>query len=64
MSYLDSHDKDIKALKEELLRICWFMRGGIGYSEAMELSAQDRAIIGDIVKSNLELAKESKMPFW
>lgn len=64
MSYLDSHDKDIKALKEELLRICWFMRGGIGYSEAMELSPQDRAIIGDIVKSNLELAKESKMPFW
>jgi hypothetical protein len=64
VSYLDSHDKDIKALKEELLRICWFMRGGIGYSEAMELSAQDRAIIGDIVKSNLELAKESKMPFW
>lgn len=64
MTYIESHDKDIKALKEELLRICWFMRGGIAYSEALELCPQDRAIIGEIVKSNLELAKESKMPFW
>jgi hypothetical protein len=64
VSYIESHDKEIKALKEELLRMCWFMRGGIGLHEALELAPMDRQIIGDIVKSNLELAKESKMPFW
>jgi len=40
------------------------MRGGITYSEAALLSNQERNIIGEIIKSNLEVAKESRMPFW
>jgi hypothetical protein len=40
------------------------MRGGITYSEALELTQSDREIIANIIKSNLEIAKESRMPFW
>jgi len=40
------------------------MRGSISYSEAMMLSASERYIIADIIKENLETARESKMPFW
>jgi hypothetical protein len=40
------------------------MRGGISYQEVLELGPQERELIAKIVKSNLDLAKESKMPFW
>jgi hypothetical protein len=40
------------------------MRGGVTYNEAMALSFQEREIISSIIKENLEVAKESKMPFW
>jgi len=40
------------------------MRGGITYSEAMLLGFEDRKIISEIVKDNLETAKKSGMPFF
>jgi hypothetical protein len=40
------------------------MRGGISYNDAMLLSVEDRKIIGEIVKENLETAKKSGMPFF
>ena len=64
MAFLDGHDKEVKVIKEELLRICWFMRGGISYQAALELAINERQIISEIIKSNLEVAKESRMPFW
>lgn len=61
---IDSYDREIKALKEEIFRMCWYMRGGITFAEALELTQSDREIIANIIKSNLEIAKESRMPFW
>ena len=40
------------------------MRGGITYNEAMHLSHQEREIISEIVKSNMETTKESGLPFF
>jgi len=40
------------------------MRGGLNYNDAMLLSVEDRRIINDIVKDNLETAKKSGMPFF
>jgi hypothetical protein len=40
------------------------MRGGITYSEAMLLSTEDRKIINNIIKDNLETSKKSGMPFF
>jgi hypothetical protein len=40
------------------------MRGGISYSDAMLLSAEDRKIINEIIKDTLETAKKSGMPFF
>jgi len=54
----------VGAIKEELLRICWYMRGGISYNEAMFLDQEERKIIGRIIEGNLEVAKTSRMPFF
>jgi hypothetical protein len=40
------------------------MRGGLTYEEAYTLGQQERDIISDIIKDNLETTKKSKMPFF
>jgi ABC-type uncharacterized transport system fused permease/ATPase subunit len=64
IAFLEGHDQEVKAIKDDLLRMCWFMRGGLSYHDSLELTTSERQIIADIIKSNLEVAKESKMPFW
>ncbi len=61
---IDDYDKDSKALKNNILKICWHMRGGITFSEAMDLSFQDREIISTIIQDNLKTTKETGLPFF
>mgnify|MGYP000668011544 CR=1 FL=1 len=58
------YESDTKAVKDELMRICWFMRGSISYSESLMLDVDEREIIGKLIKDNLETTKESGMPFF
>ena len=53
-----------KAIKLDLLKICWYMRGGLTYSEATSLSPDERQIIGKIVKENIETTKKTGQPFF
>ena len=64
IAYFDRLEAQSKAMKEEVLRLCWYMRGGLDYNDAMLLSLDERKLIGKIVKDNLETAKKSGMPFW
>ncbi len=64
ISYFDQLENESKALKEEVLKLCWFMRGSLSYDEGMMLSYSDRNSISKLVKENLETAKKSGMPFF
>jgi len=57
-------DKESKALKDDLFKMCWYMRGGITIDDAFVLSQEDREIIGKIIKENLETTKKSGLPFF
>jgi hypothetical protein len=57
-------ERETKAIKEELFRICWFMRGGVTITEAYELDQSDREVIGKIIENNLETTKETGIPFF
>lgn len=61
---INDYDRESKALREEILRICWHMRGGLTYDEGFMLSQQERDIIGNIIKDNMETTKKSGMPFF
>jgi len=61
---IEEYDKDIKAIKEELFRICWYMRGGVTASEAYLLSREDREIIAKLIEDNLEMTKKTQLPFF
>ena len=64
VTYFNRLENQSKALKEEALRLAWYMRGSVSYDEAMLLTDTDRAIISKIVKDNLETSKKSGMPFF
>jgi len=40
------------------------MRGGVTIEEAYMLSHEDKQLIGDIIKDNLETTKKSGLPFF
>jgi hypothetical protein len=61
---LDSYDKESKAFREEALRMCWYMRGGLSYEDAMFLTQQERDIIGKIIKDNMDTTQKSGLPFF
>ena len=42
----------------------WYMRGGVTYNEVMQMSADERSVINEIIKENLEITKKSKLPFF
>ena len=61
---LKDMENNAKDLKHELLKVCWYMRGGVSYSEAHMMSPTEREIVAEIIKDNLETTKKSKMPFY
>ena len=42
----------------------WYMRGGVTYSEIVNMSQPEREYIGSLIKDNLETAKKTGQPFW
>jgi hypothetical protein len=57
-------EKECGTIRDEALKMCWYMRGGLTYVEAMNLSHGEREIIGRLIKENLETTKKSGMPFF
>lgn len=57
-------EKEADTVRNDCLKICWYMRGGLTYTEAMNLSPKERDIVGRIVKDNLETTKKSGLPFF
>lgn len=58
-AYLNNLDAQSKKLKKQIYEICWAMRGGITADQAWELSPEDREIILEIMKQNVERTNES-----
>ena len=57
-------DNTQKEIKHDPLKICWYMRGGVTYDEANSMSPEEREIIGNLVKDNLETTKKTGQPFF
>ena len=57
-------DKETNDIRQEALKMTWYMRGGLSYDHAMQLSVQERKLINEIIKDNLETTKKSGLPFF
>jgi hypothetical protein len=61
---LEKMDKESIGIKEEVIRITWWMRGGINLEQSWNLSLTDRKIIGEMIKENLEASKKTGTPIF
>jgi hypothetical protein len=64
VAYLKDFDNETKNLKLELMKICWFMRGGMSWQEALSLSPDERTIVSQLVKDNMDTTKKTGQPFF
>jgi hypothetical protein len=44
--------------------MAWYMRGGASYEDILNMSSFERTAINEIIESNLEVTKQSNMPFF
>lgn len=61
---VDGMEKESNEIRQEAIKMTWYMRGGITYDQALQLSVAERKIIGELIKENLETTKKSGLPFF
>ena len=64
VKYLKDFENETKNLKLELMKICWFMRGGMSWQESLNLSPDERGIAAQLVKENMDTTKKTGQPFF
>ena len=61
---IEQFEKEAKAMRDEIIRLCWHMRGGLSYEDGMLMSYLDRELIAKMIKENLETTKKTGIPFF
>jgi hypothetical protein len=61
---VDQMDKEITDIRQEALKVAWYMRGGVSYDQALQLSVAERTSISNLIKENLETTKKTGLPFF
>ena len=51
-------------IREESIKLCWYMRGGITYEQALEMSSSERDMVSKLIKENLETTKKTGLNFF
>jgi len=57
-------ENEAKQIKHDLLKIVWYMRGGVTITEAYEFGPEDREVVKKVIDDNLETTKKSGLPFF
>lgn len=57
-------EKESNDIRQEALKMSWYMRGGITYDQALQLSVNERTTISELIKENLETTKKTGLPFF
>jgi hypothetical protein len=61
---VDQMDKETVNIRREAIQLSWYMRGGLTYDQALQLSVSERTLISELIKENLETTKKSGLPFF
>jgi hypothetical protein len=60
---IDEMEKECRQIRKSALTFAWHMRGGATYEDILNMSNEEREIINEIIESNLETTKQTKLPF-
>ena len=61
---VDDMDAETNSIRQEALKVAWYMRGGVSYDQALQLSTAERTNISELIKDNLETTKKTGLPFF
>jgi hypothetical protein len=61
---VDQMENECNEIRQEAIKMAWYMRGGLTYNDALQLSSAERKLIGTLIKDNLETTKKSGLPFF
>lgn len=61
---LESMEKQARAIKDDLIKIVWHMRGGISYEEAHQLNFKEKQLIAELIKDHMETTKKTGLPYF
>jgi len=58
----ESYKKSLDSLHKSLLKLTWYMRGGVSISELHEMPVNHINNLNEIIKDNFELSKKAGTP--
>ncbi len=61
---IEEMENEVTEIKRSAIQFSWHMRGGISYNDIMNMSHEERKMISELIKSNLETTKQSKLPYF
>jgi hypothetical protein len=64
VSLVEGYEKEINGIRNNALKMVWYMRGGLSYEDAMLLNNSERDMVNQLIKDNLETTKKSGLPFF
>jgi hypothetical protein len=50
-------DQEAKDIRQQSLKMSWYMRGGATYEDVLQMSFQERDLVTALIKDNLETTK-------
>jgi hypothetical protein len=57
-------EEEVNAIKKTAITYSWYMRGGVSYTDVLNMSNHEREEVGKLIESNLETTKKSQLPFF
>jgi hypothetical protein len=57
-------EKNADTIRQEALKLAWYMRGGATYEQILAMSWREREFVSNLVRDNLETTKKSGLPFF
>lgn len=61
---IDGMEKECIDIKKSAFSFSWYMRGGVSYEDALNMSAEERKLINELIEANLETTKKTQLPFF
>ena len=57
-------EAEVNDIKKSSLSFAWYMRGGVSYEDALNMSQMERNQMTELINNNLEVTKKSQLPFF
>ena len=61
---IEDMDAEVTEIKKSSLSFAWYMRGGVSYEDALNMSTVERNAMSELINNNLEVTKKSQLPFF